>query len=304
MSKLKLFAKYVMGIGCLFALFTGCSEEKNYYIIEPPCCDCGDSISSDSSKTKVNFTAGIESIVATRSISALQVGRYAAVYVFEDGEDTGFPINFGIYRSKSIGYLTPIENEMYLLNGEYDFFAFSTNDTVSNLPGTYSQYVPLSNDIDYIWAQAPKQDIYNTIVNVPLTFVHCCSQIVLNVVAGNNIYLGTVQSVQVTPSQTGNKLDMFTGVIPPATTISEQHIDMHINKTMAQVIMVPLQSSDSLKVTIVAEVDAVNNYSTFYCKIPVYPGGFKAGNSYAYEVILDPDQIGRASCRERVSSPV
>lgn len=278
-------------LGLLIGI-SSCTKNNNYNYVLLPDDECGNGNNGNNGELcKVNFTGNLESIVGTRSMSPLGIGRYANIYAFDSGTFNSSPAGIGIYTTQTAGIFTPTSGPMYLLGGEYDFYTISSNDTKNNNPTSFVEKYPLANDIDYIWAKILKQDIQNRVSVVPITYNHCCSQIVVKVVAGENVYLGDISSITITPSTPGNSLSIQTGIIPPATTIESTPLAMHLNKNIGQVIMVPLKTSNTLKLSITAEINAVGNIKTFTVDMPVYNGEFQSGHSYLYEAIIDADEI-------------
>ena len=233
----------------------------------------------------------IEHMVLTRAVQSLPVGRYASIYAFNSGEFTSSPVSMGIYETKSLGIFTPTSTPMYLLGDDYDFYSISSNDTVNNNPASFESQIFLKNGIDYIWTCALKQEVCGHIFNVPLTYQHCCSQIILNIVEGENIYLGDIKSIKMTYSVPTNYLNIQTGIIKPSTSISTDFMNVPFAGYTGQIVMVPLQSSDSLLVSIDAEVHSVGNYKTYTAKIPLNNNELKSGYSYIYKLIIDSDNV-------------
>ena len=69
----------------------------------------------------------------------------------------------------------------------------------------------LSNGVDYLWWHALHQDVTSSQVNIPITYQHVATQVVITITGGENITLNKVLSATITPTKPGAFMDLSTG---------------------------------------------------------------------------------------------
>lgn len=121
---------------------------------------------------------------------------------------TGAPVAQGNYVTSSPGVLTGnLGYKMYLSNAIYSFYAVSCNSTSPAPTFTNGLSEPLSNGVDYLWWHAVHQDIASSQVNIPITYQHAATQVVVAIAGGENITLNKILSL---PSLRRNRAQSWT----------------------------------------------------------------------------------------------
>ena len=67
--------------------------------------------------------------------------------------------------------------------------------------------------VDYLWWHAVHQDIASSQVNIPITYQHAATQVVVAIAGGENITLNKILSATITPPKPGAIMDLSTGII-------------------------------------------------------------------------------------------
>ena len=176
------------------------------------------------------------------------------------------------------------------LSDSYNFYAVS--DNFSTIPPSFTgqESEPLFNGIDYLWWGSTDQDVSSAQINIPIVFQHACTQVVVEVSAGDGIQLSRLLSATITPPVPGASMTLSTGVIPPATSYDKPD-KMGINGFLAQYIMLPLQTNDPMTLTLEVETDGNNNSKTYSVQIPVPSGELKAGDSYLFSAVINGSSV-------------
>lgn len=281
-----------------FLLFLSCSKDEIYINISPNPEDTLDPDSTGTNKANVvDFTAMIESVsgVMSKSVSTMSAGHYLAVYAYVSGTSGSNGLtNFINYKVGKAGSLIPIQNPMQLPPGNYDFYAVSSNTSINITPMfSNMQGSGLSNGVDYLWWTKKNVPIYNSDMVIPITFTHSCTQLSINIVAGNeNIYINSFNSAQVTPPITKTSTwSLNTGQITPLSQLNSQMISMTVHSKQANQILLPIVSADTLTTILNVNVDNETIARNYSVKILAPPTGFLSGRRYVYNVALLPDTI-------------
>lgn len=146
----------------------------------------------------------------------------------------------------------------------------------------------LENDFGAV--NVDDQDVSSAQINIPIVFQHACTQVVVEVSAGDGIQLSRLLSATITPPVPGASMTLSTGVIPPATSYDKPD-KMGINGFLAQYIMLPLQTNDPMTLTLEVETDGNNNSKTYSVQIPVPSGELKAGDSYLFSAVINGSSV-------------
>lgn len=287
-----LKALCVIGVVAFLLEVSGCA--KNTVIIEP---DKEESGGNDVPKgsTLVTFTASVEGRnLLTRSMSPMEKGIQNRLFAYKasagNPSDTT-PEAQGLYITTSPGVLIGSEGyKMYLENGVHDFYAVS--DNFSTIPPTFHNGLsePLFNGIDYLWWHSPQQDVNSSQIQIPIVYLHAATQVVFEITAGNDIVLNKLVSAMITPSKLGASMDIATGIIPPSTSYGEAD-KMGINGFLAQYIMLPLQTTTPMTLTLEVKVNGEMDARTYEVEVPLPNGELKAGDSYLYRTVIDENSV-------------
>lgn len=244
--------------------------------------------------TLVTFNASVESRNLTRAMSPMKKGIKSTLYAYQKAQSTTSQETLfaeGLYITSSPGVLSGKDGyKMYLANGIYNFYAVS--DNFSTIPPSFTgqESEPLFNGIDYLWWGSTDQDVSSAQINIPIVFQHACTQVVVEVSAGDGIQLSRLLSATITPPVPGASMTLSTGVIPPATSYDKPN-KMGINGFLAQYIMLPLQTNDPMTLTLEVETDGNNNSKTYSVQIPVPSGELKAGDSYLFSAVINGSSV-------------
>ena len=125
---------------------------------------------------------------------------------------------------------------MYLSNAIYSFYAVSCNSTSPAPTFTNGLSEPLSNGVDYLWWHAVHQDIASSQINIPITYQHAATQVVVAIAGGENITLNKILSATITPPKPGAIMDLSTGIITSEVSY-DKAADMGINDFTVQYII-------------------------------------------------------------------
>lgn len=276
----------------IFLFAAGCSKSTiNIYDGEQ---ESGTSGQSDTGNTLVTFNASIESRNMTRAMSPMKSGIKSHIYAYLPAANASSQETLaaqGVYVTSSPGVLSGADGyKMYLPNGIYNFY--SVSDNYSTFPPTFSngESESLFNGIDYLWWKSPRQDVTSSQINIPIVFQHACTQVVINVAGGSGVILNTLVSATITPPASGATMNIFTGIIPPATTYGRPN-KMGIKGLTAQYIMLPLKTDTPMQLTLELNINNKTDLRTFTTEIPVPDGELKAGNSYVFNAIVDGNTV-------------
>ncbi|MEG2071523.1 MAG: fimbrillin family protein, partial [Bacteroidales bacterium] len=253
----------------------------------------GGQIDGNGRSTLVTFNASIEGRNITRAMSPMKTGIQSQIFAYDANHSDPINQSFadGTYITTSPGVLAGNNGyKMYLPNGIYDFYAVS--DNYSTIPPSFingeSEF--LFDGIDYLWWKSKEQDVTSSQINMPIIFLHAATQIVFNVTEGEGIQLQKLLFAHITPPIPGAKMNLSTGVIPPATEYGKAD-KMGINSFTAQYIMLPIQTTTPMTLTLEVMVDNESVSRIYTVNVPVPNGELKAGNSYLFEAVIDGNSI-------------
>ena len=197
-----------------------------------------------------------------------------------------------LYESLKAGTLTPTQNAIALPTGEYDFYAVSIKS--DSLPPPFEQNYSssLSNNVDYLWSGVKNDAVGPSGTTIALPFSHTASQLVFNISNGSTNYLKSIKSatMNVAKATDLSKWNLLTGEISQVNAAPVVSQSMDVDDFVLSGICLPYINDSTSVVT----VSAINDKSTafsFSFNIPQPSNGFESGNSYQYDVIVDPDII-------------
>lgn len=276
----------------IFLSVAGCSKSTiNIYDGKE---ESGTSGQADEGQTLVTFNASIESRNMTRAMSPMKPGIKSHIYAYLPAASAASRETLaaqGAYVTSSPGVLAGADGyKMYLPNGIYNFY--SVSDNFSTFPPTFSngESEPLFNGIDYLWWKSPQQDVTSSQINIPIVFQHACTQVVINVAGGSGVTLNKLVSATITPPAPGATMNIFTGIIPPATTYGRAD-KMGVKELTAQYIMLPLKTGTPMQLTLELNINNETDSRTFTASIPVPDGQLQAGDSYVFSAIVDGNTV-------------
>lgn len=242
---------------------------------------------------QVSFSAVMESLNLTKSIFTFPQGRYASVFVFNEGAPaSSTPLASANYTTKSSGILSPVAKSIYLPNGEYDFYSVATSSTTNKTP-TFNNGVssPLSNGVDYLWWTTPKFAVSSSAANINIVYSHSCAQVVIKLISGNGVTINSVDSAKLTPPTTTSTMDLATGQIPSATQLSTTFMNMGINTNVCQATVLPLKTSNPLSAIFKIKINNESFARTYQVNIPVPGDALKPGDSYLFSAVVNATTI-------------
>ena len=212
----------------------------------------GNNDNPDKKDALITFSASVEGRNITRAMSPMGKGLQSWLCAYPSNTTNtieGEPVGEGNYITSSPGVLTGIQSyKMYLSNDIYSFYAVSCNSSNPAPTFTNGKSEALSNGVDYLWWHALHQDVTSSQVNIPITYQHVATQVVITITGGENITLNKVLSATITPTKPGAFMDLSTGIISSEVSY-DKPADMGINDFTVQYIMLPLKSSDPMALT-------------------------------------------------------
>lgn len=184
--------------------------------------------------------------------------------------------------------------KMYLSNAIYSFYAVSCNSTSPAPTFTNGLSEPLSNGVDYLWWHAVHQDIASSQVNIPITYQHAATQVVVAIAGGENITLNKILSATITPPKPGAIMDLSTGIITSEVSY-DKAADMGINDFTVQYIMLPVKSSSPMTLTLELMVNGESFSRTYTTPLTPPNNLLSAGNSYLFRAVINENSISFAN---------
>ena len=267
-----------LAVSALAMLLLGACSKNNIYIDladpneengnnHPSGNDSGNDNGNPSQKgTLVTFSASVEGRNITRAMSPMGKGLQSWLCAYLSNTSniiTGDPIAEGTYITSSPGVLAGNNGyKMYLSNNIYNFYAVSCN---SKNP-------------------AP------TFTNIPITYQHAATQIVVALSGGANITLNKIISASITPPKPGAVMDLSTGIITSETTYDKAAI-MGINDFTVQYTMLPVKSSLPMTLTLELLVNGESFSRTYTTPLTPPNSLLAAGNSYLFRAIIDENSL-------------
>ena len=287
----------------LMAVFGLSSCVKNYYY---ECDGKSDSSTNGGTTTDksymVKFSALVNKVAsATRTSTAtpLQKDRFVTVYSFQGQGDEVAETN---YKTVQSGVLSPVDGDLSLPIGTYDFYALSIGNQSTYAP-TVTNYDTgiihdLSNGLDYLTCVKETIAISGP-TSIDLTFNHVASQVIVIIASGSStttvdsIYSATISAPAITSS--APVIDLYTGEMTSATSLSSTPIAMAITDSLCQQIMVPLKYDGSLTMNFQAYVNGASSPMNYSVAIPLVNGEMASGSSYKYKVVISEDVVSVAT---------
>ncbi|MEG1617914.1 MAG: fimbrillin family protein [Bacteroidales bacterium] len=242
---------------------------------------------------KVSFFASVESMTQTRSLSAFPQGRFATVYGFKAGGDlAGKPYSDVNYISQTQGTLSPIDSNMYLPKGIYNFYSVATNmtkDVTPSFSGGIS--APLQNGVDYLWWKSGNYSIESSSENIQIMYSHMSTQVVIRLKGGTDITINSIDSAKIIPSMPGATMKLSTGEIDYATTYSSSLMNMGINQNVCQYTLLPVKTNAPLNVRFAIKINGESVARSYAVNIMLPQGMLSGGKSYLFEAIVQGQEI-------------
>lgn len=299
-----------LAVSALTMLLLGACSKNNIYIDiadpdgeenngNPSGNDGGDDNGNPSKENAlITFSASVEGRNITRAMSPMGKGlqSWLCVYLSNTSNTiTGVPVAEGTYITSSPGVLTGNNGyKMYLSNNIYSFYAVSSNSKNPAPTFTNGISVPLSNGVDYLWWHAVHQDVASSQINIPITYQHAATQVVIALSGGTNITLNKIISASITPPKPGAIMDLSTGIITSETTY-DKAATMGINDFTVQYIMLPVKSSSPMTLTLEVLVNGESFSRTYTTPLTPPNSQLAAGNSYLFRAVIDENSLSFAN---------
>lgn len=292
--------KYLV-VSALTILLLGACSKNNIYIdiIHPDGTENGNGSDNDNGNpikenVLITFSASVEGRNITRAMSPMRKGLQSWLAVYPASTPNiinGAPVASGNYVTSSPGVLAGVQGyKMYLSNSTYDFYAVSCNSSSPAPTFTNGRSEPLSNGVDYLWWNALRQDVTTSQVNIPISYQHVATQIVIALAAGENITLNKIVSATITPPKPGAIMDLSTGIISSETTYAPA-VPMGVTGFTVQYTMLPVKSSEPMTLTLELMVNGESTSRLYSSPFNPPNNIFAAGNSYVYRAIIDENSI-------------
>ena len=265
-----------LAVSALAMLLLGACSKNNIYINYPDEENNGGSSGSGNDDNNgnpakenalVTFSASVEGRNITRAMSPMGKGLQSLLCAY-------------------------IANT--LSNAIYSFYAVSCNSTSPAPTFTNGLSEPLSNGVDYLWWHAVHQDIASSQVNIPITYQHAATQVVVAIAGGENITLNKILSATITPPKPGAIMDLSTGIITSEVSY-DKTADMGINDFTVQYIMLPVKSSSPMTLTLELMVNGENFSRTYTTPLTPPNNLLSAGNSYLFRAVINENSISFAN---------
>lgn len=206
---------------------------------------------------------------------------------------------------------------MYLPKGDYDFYAVSTNSTVTAPTFTSGVSAKLDNGIDYIYAKTANQEVGNVAKDITLAFQRKAVLIEITVKGSKDDGLELVSwqasdPAVITPPTVAdeNTMALATGVITPASGVVDNIPSSPTTASAGQMkttsggsftasyIMLPVVADKTLKVQFKVSVKIGNRTAedktyTADLTAPTQEGStaFLSGKKYTYTATLKANKI-------------
>ena len=245
----------------------------------------------------VKFRAGTDTYVTKATgLSALQQNRYVEVYCYYNMDDFKDSV---LYNTVRAGVLSPVSgNQLQVPPASYEFYAIGIANRVLTPPSfTNLEYGMSSNNlqngIDYIGGYIVDQEVAQD-MDLTLTMSHACAQIIVEVgSASESITVDSLSGVTITPPSTANsKFVLFTGLITPATTLSNSTpLAMNVNGTVCNQIVLPLSYSGDLTFTFTAYINGSTTGRQYSANIPLVNNKLASGSSYKYSIEIGESTV-------------
>lgn len=243
----------------------------------------------------VGFHASVESLNMTKSMSPISADTRVLIFAYHGSTDEATSTSAvarGTYIAQQSGTLTGDSGyRMLLSNGVFDFYAVSTN--TSDFPPVFSNGISaaLVNGVDYLWWNTDNYEVSGAQVTVPIVLNHSATQVSFEIDGGDGIYVQDIVSATITVPKPGAKMDLSTGVIPPATEYDANPAAMGINGLKLQYTMLPLQTDQPMKLVLKIHANGEPDVKSYEVDVPVPDGELAAGNSYLFRAVIEADNV-------------
>lgn len=163
--------------------------------------------------TLVAFNASIESRNLTRAMSPMKKGIKSTIYAYQKSQSTTTPETLfaeGLYITSSPGVLSG--NDGYKSILPTGFITFMPYPIISRpyLLRSQDKSRNLCSTVSTIFGGAvADQDVNSAQINIPIVFQHACTQVVIEVSAGDGVRLSRLLSATITPPVPKAKNDTF-----------------------------------------------------------------------------------------------
>lgn len=244
--------------------------------------------------TLVTFHATVESRNITRSLSPISKNVRAYIYAFSGTATnaSGSPIEQGAYQTANPGLLVGLDSyNMTLPNGTYNFYAVSDNTPFRAPSFSEGISAPLVNGIDYLWWSGQQQTVTSQQASIPIVFMHSATQVSFELSAGQGITINQFVLAHLKASTEDGTMNLSTGIITPATGFQTAQSKMGVNGNLAQYIMLPVKTSDSLWVSFDVIVNDENTARTYEVEVPLPGGELKSGDSYRFAAVIEANTV-------------
>ena len=130
--------------------------------------------------------------------------------------------------------------------------------------------------------------------NIPITYQHAATQVVVAIAGGENITLNKILSATITPPKPGAIMDLSTGIITSEVSY-DKAADMGINDFTVQYIMLPVKSSSPMTLTLELMVNGESFSRTYTTPLTPPNNLLSAGNSYLFRAVINENSISFAN---------
>lgn len=276
-----MYTKTRIIILLLVVSFVSCTRNK--FILDDIRDDGRDStsISSGNGKSSVKIYPKIRGLNSGGSVMFPE-GARAALFAYKD---TNY-VEWRLYQSLAPGTLSPLKDQMILMNGLYNFYLVSDKNGTN--PPTFKNSVAtgLQNGVDYLYGAINNYDL-NQNVTLAVEMEHSGTQITLTIdTVGSHLKNMIIDSCKIeTPVINDNVFwSLTTGQINPAHNISKDMLEMTVSNLFCQQVLVPLMYGGNIGISLVVNVNNESSNRTYKIELPIPGGAFWAGNCYEFKV--------------------
>ena len=290
-NKRSILNKNIPLIICISLIIGIFSCSQNKWVIEDLRTTTTTTTNSDV-KYIVYFNPRIESNF-TKSLSAFPIDCVVQVYCFTNTQGNQY-IGSPKYESLTAGHLTPKGSPLIVPVGSYDFYA--TSQKIDTAPPSFINNVTydLRNGIDYLWCGVEDQAIGSMGTTVDLTFTHCATQLVFNIINIDSV--ATLDSI-IYASMSAPliqdsiyKWSLLTGIINQAEAKITDILYLDIDSLVISGICMPFINDSVIYVTAYGE-NRNDEEILFTFSVTMPDSGYQAGHSYNYDVYYDLDSV-------------
>ncbi len=279
-------------------LLSSCADKDVFISITDPV----DTSDVDTSECCMEFYADMKGNAFSKSspenVTPFPKGCFANIYAYKSGENPkgNSYYSMRVYKSESIGALSAVGLPLSLPQGEYDIYATASTSIGTNQGPSFTNGTSKSllNKIDYLWWSSKNVKVNDQKRIIPIVFEHCCAQIIFVFSANDNMKVNSISEVKINLGKTSqNIMNLATGNISYAKSLSKYDTSMKINDMVAYVITLPIQPKTTLEVEISASVTIdILKWWWFEVELPLPSSGrFEAGKAYIYSLVFDKYEI-------------